>query len=355
MERAARERLADRGARADPVFGLLIRSSVLPATRLVVPRLWLVPDVRLPRLEWRAEFDHETVTTADLLADFIKLADAVPGSIEDFGRQWGPLGVNTAGQPGPPDGSAPITAIERLWWEGGDQQREDLKAYLHGKTRFADEWWEPISSWHHVASRFRAILRMTMDRQDQRMSNTGDIEVVRLEPTGISAWFGREDPFSRRSHDHAPREGRDGGTDPEVTPDARPDEVLEQAVNTLIRAFPYRLRFASRSPGPPDLMVGIEDRDRDTATQPWAAYVHPAPSLFSTLVLQLGVAASWPLGLIQCTWCGNPYPQPAERSPRRDRAHFCSMSCRTEAKMKRDRDRARQRYAGRRSTADEPA
>lgn len=336
--------------------GLLIRAADPPLTRLVVPRLWLAADERLVRLEWSAELARETVAGPDLLADFVKLADAAPVAIEGYARESGVLGINAEGRPGPPVGTAPLDLFARMWASQG-REREDLRDDLiDGRRNVADQWWEPITIWHHVAARFRAVLRLAADLQDARPCDPGDIAAAVAEPTNLLAWSDRDD-LARRNGD-----GDRDALDVDVVRAAmakplegRPDQVLEHILNELIGSYPLRLRFAARVPGPSQLVIEVNEPRGDAGSAPWAAYLQPGSSLYPILVLRLAMAVWWPPGLLRCGWCGNPYPRPAERSPRRDRAHFCSASCRSASKQEQDRERARRRYAARRTAMTEQA
>lgn len=359
---AGRESKSDNGAPGDVApmaSSLLIRAAEPVATRLAVPRVWAVADDRLPRLEWRAETVHHVDATWETLAEFIKLATADLPSIEAFAQQWGVLGVDEAGRPGPPPGSSPIPALTRLVLEYPERRHDLMMAWARGDQRTVNEWFEPLSAWHDVASRFRAILHLAADRQGQRASNDGDIEAVLAQPIGITTWLGQHDRATGPDPDPDVVERQYvrpvGGESAET----RRDQVVEDAINALLRTFPFQLRFTARAEGPPRLEAGLDDTGGAAladATQAfprdWAAYAFPGPSLYPTLVLQLAMAVWWPAGLLRCSWCTNPFPQPAERAPRRDRATFCSSTCRMASKMANDRERARQRYARRGSTVD---
>ena len=300
---------------------------------VVVPRLWLVNDERMPRLEWRAERVREVDRDPDWLPTFVKLVDAEPEDIEAFARLRGVLGVNYDGRAGFPKETNLLTPFDQFWeWEDRYQQIERHLA-LRSSGRVNDRFWEPINAWRAYARRFRAILRIALDVQEGREPSLTDRVDAEQEPLPFVpdvAW-----PLI-----------------PRLLPAPRPDPLsatgqlaLETVVTKLLNELQLSVGVDLSGSAPGRLVLHMappeEEADREA---PWTVFLAPATGLYPTLVVQLVAAITSPFGLVRCSWCDNPYARSPERAPRADRRRFCSDECRGNAKKEANREISRRRY-----------
>ncbi len=313
-------------------------------TRVAVPQLWLADDQSLPRLEWRPELDREVDRHPEWLADFVKLANAEPTVIAAFARQHGILGLNRDGHAGLREGSSPLTPFD-WFWENEDQRHERYRnAVTTGQV--IDRFWEPIEAWRFFARRFRAILRIAFELQEERgPANEDFIETTTGE-------LGTFNPRAGWRHSAAPldEEAIHDLMKPRLGPGApspleRGRFALTKVITELLTEVRPSLRLNLSESGPGRLLVGIPFRgESDDRDEPWCPFLSPEAGLYVTLVVQLVASVTSPLGLVRCSWCHNPYARPSDRAPRADRRRFCTDDCRAEAKKEADRTLSRRRY-----------
>ncbi len=193
-----------------------------------------------------------------------------------------------------------------------------------------------------TAHQFRGLLRVTADLQDGKPTSCDDFDATRA-----LAWsFANEEISGWPSRAHTDDAQR-------VPTHKDAVAVCRLAIVGLMATLPLEYDLAVDASGIGRSVVRLSrPLVEPSPTSPQLAFFYPGPSLFAILAVRLVAAVTSRFGLVRCGWCGNPYPRPPHRAPEATRRHFCSMSCRHEAKKETNRDIARRRYAARRSTRD---
>ncbi len=316
---------------------------------VAVPKLWLAHDLMGPTIEWQPVLDHHAVPDGDLLAQFVKLADAGPETVVAFARQWGILGLDDKHRPILRGGGAPTSAIQ----VPGDSPEELQARYVEwvshpDRIRLQ----ELVAVWIAYARQFRALLRLVADLQDGRRPSANDLEAT----WNLARILLDSDD---RTASTAGSEETPSLPDGSETAGARPTSsnreagaVARLAIVRLMAALPLRYDLELDPSGFGRSVLTLVKPVPPPPVKPYLAFLFPGPSLFAILALRLVAAVTSQLGLLRCSWCSNPYPRPTHRAPEVTRRHFCSDACRHEAKKETNRAIARRRYAAKRGRSD---
>jgi hypothetical protein len=223
----------------------------------------------------------------DMLAKFVKLAEAPPEAILNYARTWGMLGVcerhnlPSAHNP-PPFIVRPLAVgVSSDWCQPQWSNDEGFR--------------ESVETWQGFSRLMRALLNIASDLHLNRQTCRGDWHSAFTESPGhlvlllneleIENWrFAREYPDMWKE------------------PSETQWQVVERIVNLMLEWGNVRPIFQVTK-GTPSIKLGSE-------------------GLFGALVVQLMFAISRMDGFAICTACGEPYPP--KRRPRIDQRNYCS-------------------------------